>query len=152
MNLIYFLSFFQVICFNHTGTHFAWSDGQCVKILDLQQNTTVELDVQRTQFLEWSPKDNYLATWEVFAVREGKQDPNLRIWDMKGDLKASFVSRKSEGWAPRWSNTEEYVAVQTLNREVAYYKNQDFTTAEKKLSLAKMDSYSVSPNGKKNLE
>jgi len=137
----------RVICFNHTGTHFAWSDGQCVKILDLQQNTTVELDVQRTQFLEWSPKDNYLATWEVFAVREGKQDPNLRIWDMKGDLKASFVSRKSEGWAPRWSNTEEYVAVQTLNREVAYYKNQDFTTAEKKLSLAKMDSYSVSPNG-----
>ena len=119
-----------------------------MKILDLQQNTTVELDVQRTQFLEWSPKDTFLATWEVFAVREGKQDPNLRIWDMKGDLKASFVSRKSEGWAPRWANTEEYVAVQTLNREVAYYKNQDFQSAEKKLSLAKMDSYSVSPNGK----
>ena len=97
--------------------------------------------------MEWSPKDNFLSTWEVFAVRDGKQEPNLRLWDTKGELKASFISRKSEGWAPRWSNTEEYAAVKTMNNEVAYYKNLDFQSAEKKLSLAKMDSFSVSPSG-----
>jgi len=137
----------KVICFNHSGTHFAWSDGKSVKILDLQNNTTVEIDVQRTQFMQWSPKDTFLATYEVFAVRDGKQEPNMRLWDMSGNLKASFVQRKTDGWSPRFSNTEEYVAIKTMNNEVAYYKNLDFQSAEKKLSLAKMDSFSVSPNG-----
>ena len=66
---------------------------------------------------------------------------------MSGNLKASFVQRKTDGWSPRFSNTEEYVAIKTMNNEVAYYKNLDFQSAEKKLSLAKMDSFSVSPNG-----
>ena len=67
-----------MICFNHSGTHFAWSDGKGVKVLDLEKNTTVEIDVQRTQFMQWSPKDTFLATYEVFAVRDGKQEPNMR--------------------------------------------------------------------------
>jgi len=97
--------------------------------------------------MQWSPKDTFLATYEVFAVRDGKQEPNMRLWDMSGNLKASFVQRKTDGWSPRFSNTEEFVAIKTMNNEVAYYKNLDFQSAEKKLSLAKMDSFSVSPNG-----
>lgn len=97
--------------------------------------------------MEWSPKGTYLSTWEVFAVRDGKQEPNSKIWSNEGQLQASFVQRKSDGWAPRWANNEETVAIRTPNNEVAFYKPNNFENVEKKLSLAKMDSFSVSPSG-----
>ena len=116
----------------------AWSGSKSVKITDFANKSTVEINAERTQFMEWSPKDNYLSTWEVFAIKNGKQDPNLKIWSSEGKLLASFVQRKSDGWAPRWSNNEELVAVRTPNNEVAYFRNGKFETPEKKLSLAKM--------------
>ena len=63
-------------------------------------------------------------------------------------LQASFISRKSEGWQPRWSQDEELVAIKTPNNEVAFYKGHQFENPDKRLSVAKMDSYSPSPNGK----
>ena len=133
--------------FSHKGNYLAWSDGKSVHIQDLLKATKVSVPAERTQFMEWSPQDKYLSTWEVFAVRNGKQDPNLRIWDHQGQLKASFVQRKSEGWQPRWSSKEDLVAVRSMNNEVNYYKDANFESVEKKLSLAKMDSFSVNPNG-----
>ena len=64
------------------------------------------------------------------------------------NLQASFISRKSEGWQPRWSQDEEIVAVKTPNNEVAFYKGHQFENPDKRLSVAKMDSYSLSSNGK----
>ena len=64
------------------------------------------------------------------------------------NLQASFISRKSEGWQPRWSEDEEIIAVKTPNNEVAFYKGHQFENPDKRLSVAKMDSYSLSSNGK----
>lgn len=124
----------------------AWSDGKVVKVLNIASGDVKELPAERTQFLQWSPKDTFLATWEVFAVRNGKQEPNVRLWTAEGDKKASFLQRKSDGWAPRWGRDEDLVAVRTPNNEVAFYKDNNFDTVVSKLSLAKMDSFSVSPS------
>jgi translation initiation factor 2A len=142
--------FLKVMAFSNKGDYLAWSDGKSVTIVDLTKvdGQRVSLAVERTQFLEWSPQDNFLATWEVFAVRNGKQEPNMKLWDLQGQLKASFVVRKNEGWQPRWSKDEDLCAVRNANNEVAFYKAANFEGApEKRLSLAKMDSFNVSPNG-----
>lgn len=124
----------------------AWSDGKSVKIYDLTNDKKIELKVEKSQFLQWSPKDTFLATWEVFAVKNGQSEPNCRIWNNSGELKSSFVQRKSDGWAPRWSQNENVVAIRTQNNEVAFY-DENFAKLDKKCSLAKMDSFSVSPAG-----
>ena len=124
--------------FSYKGNYLAWSDGKSVHIQDLSKATKVSVPAERTQFIEWSPQDKYLSTWEIFAVRNGKQEPNSRIWDIEGQLKASFVQRKSDGWQPRWSSKEDLVAVRSMNNEVNYYKDANFDSVEKKLSLAKM--------------
>ena len=63
-------------------------------------------------------------------------------------LQASFISRKSEGWQPRWSQDEDIVAIKTPNNEVGFYKGHQFDNPDKRLSVAKMDSFSLSPNAK----
>ena len=107
------------MCFNHKGDKLAWSDGKSITVEDLIKGQNITLESERTQLMQWSPLDTYLMTWEVFAVRNGKQDPNLKIWNIvKGELKAAFISRKSEGWQPRWSKDETSVAIKTPNNEV----------------------------------
>lgn len=134
--------------FSNKGSHLAWSDGKTVTILDLSSNAKAEIDAQRTHAMQWSPQDNFLATWEIFAVRDGKQEPNMKLWSQSGQLKASFIQRKNEGWHPRWSPKEDLVAIRSMNNEVFFYKpDQGFDSPEKKLSLAKMESFSVSHSG-----
>ena len=114
------------MAFNHTGSKLAWSDGKTICIQDPKgQKSSIFLEAAgRTQFMVWSPKDTYLATREVLAVQDnGQKASNLKIWDVSsGQIKASFFSRKSDGWQPRWSQDEEIVAVKTPNNEVAFYK------------------------------
>ena len=114
------------MAFNHTGSKLAWSDGKTICIQDPKgQKSSIFLEAAgRTQFMFWSPKDTYLATWEVLAIQDnGQKFSNLKIWDVSsGQIKASFFSRKSDGWQPRWSQDEEIVAVKTPNNEVAFYK------------------------------
>jgi len=140
----------KVMTFDHIGSKLAWSDGKTVCIQDPKgQNSSITFEAGRTQFMFWSPKDTYLATWEVFAVRDGQKDSNLKIWDVSsGQIKASFISRKSEGWQPRWSQDEDIVAIKTPNNEVGFYKGHQFDNPDKRLSVAKMDSFSLSPNAK----
>ena len=146
-SVLSYLTFVQVMCFNHKGDKLAWSDGKSITVEDLSKDKNITLESERTQLMQWSPLDTYLMTWEVFAVRNGKQDPNLKIWNIaKGELKAAFISRKSEGWQPRWSKDETSVAIKTPNNEVGFYKNHQMDTPDKRLSVAKMDSYSVSPS------
>ena len=75
--------------FDHIGSKLAWSDGKTVCIQDPKgQNSSITFEAGRTQFMFWSPKDTYLATWEVFAVRDGQKDSNLKIWDVSsGQIK-----------------------------------------------------------------
>jgi len=137
----------KVIKFNHKGTKLAWSDGKSVKIQDLSNDKVTSIPVEKTQFLQWSPQDNFLSTWEVYAVKNGqKAEANCRIWTSCGELKFQFIQRKADGWEPRWSQDENLVAIRTMNNEVAYYQGQNFENFTKKLSLAKMDSFSTSPN------
>ena len=113
------------MAFNHTGSKLAWSDGKTICIQDPKgKKSSIFLEAGRTQFMFWSPKDTYLATREVLAVQDnGQKASNLKIWDVSsGQIKASFFSRKSDGWQPRWSQDEEIVAVKTPNNEVAFYK------------------------------
>ena len=108
------------MAFNHTGSKLAWSDGKTICIQDPKgQKSSIFLEAGRTQFMLWSPKDTYLATRED----NGQKISNLKIWDVSSDqIKASFFSRKSDGWQPRWSQDEEIVAIKTPNNEVAFYK------------------------------
>ena len=140
------------MAFNHTGSKLAWSDGKTDCIQDTKgKKSNIKMKAGKTKFMFWSSKDTYLATWEVLEVQgdDGQKDSNLKIWDVSSDqIKASFISRKSEGWQPRWSQDEEIVGVKTPNNEVAFYKDHCFDNPVKRLNVAKMDSFSLSSNGK----
>ena len=81
------------MAFNHTGSKLAWSDGKTICIQDPKgQKSSIFLEAGRTQFMFWSPKDTYLATWEVLAIQDnGQKVSNLKIWDVSsGQIKAIF--------------------------------------------------------------
>lgn len=136
----------RVMAFSSDGLRLAYADGTCVKVCWLEEEKTKSLDASgRIQFLSWSPLNTHLSTWEVFAVRNNEPQANCKIWHVEsGTCIYSCVQRKSEGWHPRWSLDETRCVLRGTNNEVLFFTNLRFdAAADKKLSLAKLNSFSV---------
>ena len=50
---------------------------------------------------------------------------------------------------PQWTEDESLCFMRSPNNEVVVYKKGDYANVDKRLSIAKMDSFSASPNGTK---
>jgi len=98
--------------FSHKGNYLAWSDGKSVHIQDLLKASKVSVPAERTQFMEWSPQDNYLSTWEIFAVRNGQQEPNLRIWNIEGK-KSIATFEAPDSTDVKWSPEGQHILTST---------------------------------------
>jgi translation initiation factor 2A len=143
----------RVMAFSRDGALFAWSNGETVEVCaaDKAFSPVCSLPASRVSFLSFSPSGTVLSTWEVFAIKAGQDaKPNLNLWEAKtGKHLAAFVAKKNAWWQPQWSGDEALCMIRTPNNEIAVYKDANFETVDKRLSLAKMDSFSLSPNGAK---
>jgi translation initiation factor 2A len=58
---------------------------------------------------------------------------------------ASFVSKKASIWLPQWNKAESLCCLRGPNNEANFYANNDFSKVEGRLSIAKLESFSLSP-------
>ena len=114
---LYFFSF-QAMVFSKDGNRFAWTNGNVVRMVTWHNESKTWKDsvigqgLERTTYMKFSPLGNILATWEIYAKREGMKPEdmhNLRLWcSVSGKLLHAITQRKSEGWCPQWTDDEVY--------------------------------------------
>ena len=102
--------------FSRDGNRFAWTNGSIVRMVTWHpdslswKDSVIGENMERTTYMKFSPKGNILATWEVYAKREGiKQEDlhNLRLWcAMTGKRLYATTQRKADGWCPQWTEDE----------------------------------------------
>lgn len=143
------------MAFSSSGDLLAWSNGLEVQVAAFDGQKWIrkcKIEQPKVNSLTFSPKGSILATWEVYATKTGQTapTPNMNLWNPKsGEKIASFTQKKSVSWTPQWSNDEQICCIRTPNNEVAFFKDNNFASIEKRLSLSKMDSFSLSPGGDK---
>ena len=108
--------------FSKDGNRFAWTNGNVVRMVTWHnetktwQESTIGEGLERTTYMKFSPLGNILATWEVYAKRDGMKPEdmhNLRLWcSVTGKLLQAITQRRSDGWCPQWTEDE----VQNLSK------------------------------------
>ena len=104
--------------FSKDGNRFAWTNGNVVRMVTWHNESKTWKDsvighgLERTTYMKFSPLGNILATWEIYAKREGMKPEdmhNLRLWcSVSGKLLHAITQRKSEGWCPQWTDDEVF--------------------------------------------
>ena len=110
------MTILQVMVFSQDGNRFAWANGSAVRMVTWHSEyqcwkaSIIGEGLERTTFMQFSPKGNILATWEVYAKREGVKPEdlhNLRLWcTVSKELLFATTQRKAEGWCPQWTQDE----------------------------------------------
>ncbi|EDO39938.1 predicted protein [Nematostella vectensis] len=137
----------RVMAFSLDGSLFSWCNGECVNIINTLTGVLVhQLPKTKTACLSFSPRGNYLSTWEPFTT--SKDNPNgsknLEIWDIKsGQAIVAFYQKKRDTWQPRWTDDEE-VCARSVSNEVHCFHGGDFSNIASKLRLQGVGSFEIS--------
>ena len=104
------------MAFSRDGNRFAWANGSVVRMVTWHPDSSSWKDsiigegLERTTYMQFSPKGNILATWEVYAKREGLKPEdldNMRLWStVSGKQVHATTQRKADGWCPQWTDDE----------------------------------------------
>nr|XP_027320493.2 LOW QUALITY PROTEIN: eukaryotic translation initiation factor 2A [Anas platyrhynchos] len=138
----------KAVTFSKDGSLFAWCNGEKVNIFNV---TSAELlqsfDLPKVVCLEFSPKNNVLATWQAYTTaKDGTAGvPNLQLYDVKtGKCLKSFIQKKMQNWCPCWAD-DESICARNVNNEVHFFENNNFNTITNKLHLQKVNDFVLSP-------
>ncbi|KAJ7324780.1 hypothetical protein JRQ81_017800 [Phrynocephalus forsythii] len=138
----------KVFTFSKDGSLFAWCNGEQVNIVNVtSQSVLSSFDLPKTVCLEFSPKSNVLVTWQPYTTAKdsGAGVPNLHLFDLKtGKCLKSFIQKKMQNWCPSWSD-DESISARSVNNEVHFFENNDFSTIANKLHLQKITGFVLSP-------
>ncbi|XP_066478159.1 eukaryotic translation initiation factor 2A isoform X2 [Tiliqua scincoides] len=138
----------KVFAFSKNGSLFAWCNGEQVNIVNVTSGDLVRsFDLPKTVFLEFSPKNNVLATWQPYTTaKDGAAGvPNLQVFDVKtGKCLKSFIQKKMQNWCPCWSD-DESICARSVNNELHFFENNNFSTIANKLHLQKVSDFVLSP-------
>uniref|UniRef100_A0A8C7UXC7 Eukaryotic translation initiation factor 2A n=1 Tax=Oncorhynchus mykiss TaxID=8022 RepID=A0A8C7UXC7_ONCMY len=138
----------RYVAFSKDGTLFAWCNGEKVTVVKVADGSQVRsFDLPKTAMLEFSPLNTVLATWQVYSkTQENPQgDANLQLWDLQtGTCLKALYHKKVQGWCPSWSDDEK-IAVRSVNNELHFFENNDFSTIANKLHLQKVSEFVLSP-------
>ncbi|KAM3835520.1 eukaryotic translation initiation factor 2A isoform 4-T4 [Vipera latastei] len=137
----------KVFTFSRDGSFFAWGNGEKVNIVNvITQNLLHSFDLPKAVCLEFSPKSNVLVTWQLYTTaKDGAGEPNLQLFSVKnGKCFKSFIQKKSQNWCPCWSDDESLCA-RSVNNELHFFENNDFSTIANKLHLQKINDFVLSP-------
>ena len=58
---------------------------------------------------------------------------------------AGFTQKKASAWQPQWTRDEALCFLRSPNNEIVVYKDGGFSAVDKRLSIAKLESFSASP-------
>ncbi|XP_070537815.1 eukaryotic translation initiation factor 2A-like [Ptychodera flava] len=138
----------KVLAYSEDGSLFAWCNGQSVNVIELPScNLIQRIDRPKTVFLQFSPRNNILATWEPYAVTKDTPagTPNLYLWDLRtGQSLKGFVQKRQDTWCPKWSS-DESICSRNVNNEIHFFENNNFDTIARKLHIQKVVDFRLSP-------
>ncbi|KAL8188364.1 UNVERIFIED_CONTAM: Eukaryotic translation initiation factor 2A [Gekko kuhli] len=138
----------KVFAFSKDGSFFAWCNGEQINIVNVTSNELLHsFDLPKTVCLEFSPKGNILATWQPYTTgKDGAAGvPNLQVFDLKtGNSLKCFIQKKLQNWCPCWSD-DESICARSVNNELHFFENNDFSTIANKLHLQKVNDFVISP-------
>ncbi|XP_006813202.1 eukaryotic translation initiation factor 2A-like [Saccoglossus kowalevskii] len=138
----------KVCAYSSDGALFAWCNGQSVIIIEVASCSLVQrINRPKTIFLEFSPKNSILATWEPYVASKDIPggNPNLQLWNVKsGDHIKGFVQKRQDTWCPQWSSDESLCA-RNVNNEIHFFEGNNFDTIAKKLHIQKVSDFQLSP-------
>ncbi|XP_054138763.1 eukaryotic translation initiation factor 2A isoform X3 [Melozone crissalis] len=138
----------KAVAFSKDGSLFAWCNGEKVNVFNVTRAELLHsFDLPKTVCLEFSPKNNVLATWQAYATaKDGTAGvPNLQLHDLRtGKCLKSFVQKKMQNWCPCWAE-DESICARNVNNEVHFFENNNFNTIANKLHLQKVSDFVLSP-------
>ncbi|KAM7043525.1 eukaryotic translation initiation factor 2A isoform 2-T2 [Acridotheres tristis] len=138
----------KAVAFSKDGSLFAWCNGQKVNVVNVTRAELLHsFDLPKTVCLEFSPKNNVLATWQAYTTaKDGTAGvPNLQLHDLKtGKCLKSFIQKKMQNWCPCWAD-DESICARNVNNEVHFFENNNFNTIANKLHLQKVSDFVLSP-------
>lgn len=113
------------ITFSPDGRYFAYSNGAEIKVLQTS-DWTIKCTLPRPKafYLKFSPRGNYLCTWELYTVTKDKPEgaPNMFVYKLEtGSELFSTVQKKQTDWEPSWSIDESIFAL-LVGGEALFYE------------------------------
>ncbi|XP_068172986.1 eukaryotic translation initiation factor 2A isoform X2 [Antennarius striatus] len=140
----------RCVAFSRDGTLFSWCNGHSVSVVKCSDCSIVStFDLPKTSLLEFSPLNSILVTWQAYSKTPScpQGDPNLQLWNTQsGQLIKALFQKKVEAWCPSWSDDED-VCVRSVNNELHFYQNNDYSMVANKLHMQKVSDYILSPGG-----
>lgn len=138
----------RYVTFSKDGTLFAWCNGDKVRVVKASDGSLVQsFDLPKTSLLGFSPLNSVLATWQPYSKTQDNPqgDANLQLWDLQnGTCLKALYQKKVQGWCPSWADDEK-IAVRSVNNELHFFENNDFSTIANKLHLQKVSEFELSP-------
>lgn len=99
--------------------------------------------------LLFSPKNNFLLTWERWTKeKQAANKGNLIIWDLKtGEQAANFIQKTvdDETWPPiRWTD-DEAISARMVSTEIQFFAGSQWSRASHALKLPGVTHFSLAP-------
>ncbi|XP_030385318.1 eukaryotic translation initiation factor 2A [Scaptodrosophila lebanonensis] len=116
------------ISFSPDGHYFAYSNGVEVKVLRTGSAGALwplqcTLPRPKAFYLKFSPRGNYLCTWEHYAITKDRPEgaPNLLVYEVAtGNEIFAIVQKNQTDWEPSWSSDESIFAL-VVGGEALFY-------------------------------
>ncbi|KZS13027.1 Eukaryotic translation initiation factor 2A [Daphnia magna] len=131
------------------GKYLAWANGVMVNVVETSTwSLLAQFEKPKTSGLQFSPKGNFLMTWEPYQVTKDipVNTPNLNIWNLKTKQSVkSYVQKNHSKWEPSWSKDEKLLA-RNLNLELQVYEVDKMDSINQRSeSTMKIADFSMSP-------
>nr|XP_033487241.1 eukaryotic translation initiation factor 2A isoform X2 [Epinephelus lanceolatus] len=140
----------RCVTFSRDGTLFGWCNGHNVSVVKSSDGSIVStFDLPKTSLLDFSPLNNVLVTWQPYSKAQDSSqgEANLQLWDVQSSqLIKALYQKKVESWCPSWSDDEK-ISVRSVNNELHFYENNDFSMISNKLHMQKVSDFVLSPGG-----
>jgi hypothetical protein len=136
------------------GRYFAYASNEGVVVVDASVGHVLTSLILANVFdLAFSPRGNFLSTWERPAKDEnGDATKNFKIWrtieDLADDAEkqplGKFVQKSMSGWNLQYTADEKYCARMVTN-EVQFYNSDDLSTVWNKLRAEGVTDFAIAP-------
>eukprot|EP00111_Clytia_hemisphaerica_P007090 TCONS_00020590-protein len=138
----------KIMKFSEDGGLFGFCNGQKLKVLDMSDGgTAFETPKQKTLYIKFSPKNTYLACWELFYTSPQLPEgfDNFEIFNIKTKAVVKKLKHKKQSaWEPRWSKDEK-ICGRCVSNEIQFHQDGDFSTVAHKLHIQGIENFTISP-------
>ncbi|KAJ3017445.1 hypothetical protein HKX48_003547 [Thoreauomyces humboldtii] len=140
----------RIFEYSPEGRFLAWVLPDRVKVYDASTQQLVQEIVKKGVIeIAFSPKGNFLSTWERLVKKEDSETnphKNLIIWDVvSGEQLTSFTQKNQNGWNVDWADEELFFA-RLVTNEVQFYNSKEIGKGVyTRLKLDGVSQFSLSP-------